>query len=230
MTKPNTNTTNLHPKIAVTVRDDVDIETVQSLKVDILELRVDQFSNLNIDHIIFTIKAWRDAGIFLLLTVRNSAIEGGEDNCVSDEKKLEIFQEATSLVEAVDIELTSPIKSKVIALAKQNKKLIIVSSHNFVETPTKAALNVILHKSFEYKADIVKIAAQANSFHDVITLIHFTLEHKNKKIITIALGSIGSISRLVFPLLGSLWTYSYIDKPSAPGQIPIEKIQKHLHT
>ena len=77
-------------------------------------------------------------------------------------------------------------------------------------------------------ANIVKIAARANKTEDIIRLIKFTYENKNKNLITVSLGAMGSISRLIFPKFGSLITYSYITKPSGTGQIPLEKLQEHL--
>ena len=60
--------------------------------------------------------------------------------------------------------------------------------------------------------------------------MRFTIDNKSKNIITISLGDIGSISRLVFPALGSLITYAYLNKPSGPGQRPLDELCEHLRT
>lgn len=215
------------PKIAVAIKGEVTNKTIKSLHVDVLELRVDQFADLNIEYIEDNIREWKDSGPALILTVRNSESEGGKSD-ISDDKKLEIFQAVTPLVDAIDIELRSPIISEVIDFAKKNKKLVIVSSHNFNDTPEAAILEGVLQEALKKGADIVKIAAQANSIEDVNQLMMFTLKHKDDNVITMSLGSIGSISRLTFPSVGSLLTYSYVGQPSAPGQIPLERLQQDL--
>ncbi len=215
------------PKIAVAIKDEVTNETIKSLHVDVLELRVDQFADLDIEYIANNIRERKDNGPALILTVRNTESEGGKSD-ISDDKKLEIFQAVTPLVDAIDIELRSPIISEVIDFAKKNKKLVIVSSHNFTDTPEAAILEDVLQEALKKGADIVKIAAQANSIEDVNQLMMFTMRHKEDNVITMSLGNIGSISRLTFPSVGSLLTYSYIGQPSAPGQIPLERLQKDL--
>ena len=215
------------PKIAVAIKDKVTKETIKSLHVDVLELRVDQFADLDIEYIVNDIRERKDIGPALILTVRNAESEGGKSD-ISDDKKLEIFQAVTPLVDAIDIELSSPIISKIIDLAKKNKKLVIVSSHNLTDTPEDAILEGVLQDAVKKGADIVKVATQANSIEDVNQLMMFTLKHKDDNVITMSLGNIGSISRLTFPSVGSLLTYSYIGQPSASGQVPLERLQQDL--
>ena len=215
------------PKIAVAIKDEVTNETIKSLHVDVLELRVDQYANLDIEYIVNNVRERKDSGPALILTVRNTESEGGKSG-ISDDKKLEIFQAVTPLVDAIDIELSSPIVSEVIDLAKKNNKLVIVSSHNFTNTPEVSVLEDVLKDAIKKGADIVKVATQANSIEDVNQLMMFTLKHKDSNVITMSLGSVGSISRLTFPSVGSLLTYSYIGQPLAPGQIPLERLQKDL--
>ncbi|MCK5493313.1 MAG: type I 3-dehydroquinate dehydratase, partial [Candidatus Omnitrophica bacterium] len=150
------------PKIAVAIKDKVTKETIKSLHVDVLELRVDQFADLDIEYIVNDIRERKDIGPALILTVRNAESEGGKSN-ISDDKKLKIFQAVIPLVDAIDIELRSPIISKVIDLAKKNKKLVIVSSHNLTDTPETAILEGVLQEAVKKGADIVKVATQANS-------------------------------------------------------------------
>ena len=214
------------PTIVAAVSDRENVRSLKSYNIDILELRVDQFDSLAPLHIRDTVKSRRKIGPPLILTVRNKN-EGGEKN-IRDEQRLKIFKENISFVDAVDIELKSTIVSKVIKLAKKNKKAVIVSWHNFKLTPTNKILKDILGKAKKIGADIVKIAAKANKTEDFIRLIEFTRNNRNKNIITISLGNIGSMSRLLFPMLGSLMTYTYVDRPSGPGQVPLKILQKHL--
>lgn len=215
------------PKVAVVITDQAAKETIPSLHADALELRVDMFSDRGTASVVNHIREWKDAGPALILTVRNAASEGGAAG-ISDGEKLAVFRAAAPFVDAVDIELKSPVVSEVIALARKNGKAVIVSSHDFTGTPADAVLEGIFLESVQKGADIVKIAAQADSMEDVSRLMLFTLQHRDDNVITMSLGEIGAISRLAFPAAGSLLTYSYAGRPSAPGQIPLERLQRDL--
>ncbi|MCK5580087.1 MAG: type I 3-dehydroquinate dehydratase [Candidatus Omnitrophica bacterium] len=215
------------PRVAVVITDKETNEALQPLHVDVLEIRVDQFENLEIDYIKANISARRETGISLILTVRNDRLEGGTAD-ISDEKKLEIFQNAISLVDAVDVELKSPVVSDVVELAKKNQKIVIVSSHDFENTPDEIALENIFKEAVKKGADIVKMATKANTADDVNRLMAFTLKHKEDNVITMSVGPIGSISRLSFFGVGSLLTYSYVTQPSAPGQVSLAMLQDDL--
>ncbi len=214
------------PRIAVAVTDTEDVKAINSCYVALLEIRIDQFKKLNPDYIRNIILNRKKAGLPLILTVRSKE-EGGQKN-ISAPSKLNIFRENISLVDAVDIELKSPVLSEVVRLAKKNKKTVIISWHNFISTPNVQFLNNILVKAKKNGADIVKIAAKANKSEDIVRLAKWTSANKNKNLITISLGALGGMSRLIFPKFGSLITYSYITKPSGTRQIPLEKLQEHL--
>ena len=214
------------PRIAVSVNDTADNRLVKSFNVDILEVRVDQFKILDPEYVNGVIAVLRKIGIPLILTVR-SYEEGGEKN-IPDELKLRIFQRAISSIDAVDIELKSPIISEVVKIAKKNKKLIIVSWHNFKLTPDDKSLKNILNDAKRKGAQLVKIAVKAGRADDVNRLMKFTIENRASNLITISLGQAGSISRLIFPMAGSLITYAYVTKPSGPGQIPLKELRGHL--
>ena len=115
-----------------------------------------------------------------------------------------------------------------IKLARKYRKTVIVSSHNFQKTPGSSILEKTLKASLKKGADIVKIAAKANSLSDVKRLMEFTAKHRKQNIITMSLGDVGSISRLIFPGAGSLLTYGYLTKPFGPGQLPVDVLCKLL--
>ncbi|MBI5554659.1 MAG: type I 3-dehydroquinate dehydratase [Elusimicrobia bacterium] len=212
------------PKIAMAITDKEDNKQIKFLNVDILEIRVDQFDNLDPQSIRKSIILRKKTGLPLILTIRSKE-EGGQKEIPND-LKLKIFKNNISSIDAIDIELKSPLLAKIVELAKINRKIIIVSWHDFSRTPKSNILEEILNKALKSGGQIIKIAAKANNAEDFIRLLDFTLKNKNNHLITISLGEIGCISRLIFPKLGSLLTYSYINKPSGPGQIPLEKLQE----
>jgi len=214
-------------RIALVITDRETNTQIKSLGVALLELRVDLFKKQDLDYIISQIKNRRLLKIPLLLTVRNQKKEGAVKE-FSDDRKKQIIETCLPLVNLIDIELSSPLLKQTIVLARQLKKKVIVSSHYLQGMPHH--LESIFKKSLSTRADIVKIAGKALSFDDVLTMLQFTHRHRKHPLITMCLGPQGSISRLILPAAGSLYTYTFIHKPSAAGQIDLKTLQSHLKT
>ena len=215
------------PHIVVAITDQETNDSITCLHIDAIEIRIDKFNNFDADYIKNNIERRKKTKIPIILTIRNLKSEGGDEK-ISDDLKLKIFQSGISMVDALDVELSFPLLSDVVRLAKKYKKTIIVSTHNFKSTPNSVDLEKFFKNAKKKGADIVKIAAHANSIDDMNRLLQFTLKHKNDSIITMSLGNLGSISRLLFPLAGSLLTYSCILAPCAPGQLPAKLLADHL--
>ncbi len=197
-------------------------------KIDLFELRIDTFKTQEVAYITEIIHSLKRVyGKPLLATVRSKA-EGGAIE-IEDDRRYEIYKEVLTLVDAVDVELiSSDLLKRVSLLCKERNKLLIGSYHNYDGTPIEGQLEKLVSDGKEIGADIVKIAVTANSKEDLSRLISFTIKNREKGIITISQGSIGTISRIVTPILGSLMTYGYIDTPSAKGQLSAFEIVEHL--
>ncbi|MBI4745462.1 MAG: type I 3-dehydroquinate dehydratase [Deltaproteobacteria bacterium] len=196
--------------------------------IDLFELRIDTFKTQEVAHISEIIHSLKGVyGKPLLATVRSKAEGGGVE--IDDDKRYEIYKEVLPLVDALDVELSSAgLLKRVLPLCREKKKVLIASYHNHDETPIERHLEKLVSEGKEIGADIVKIAVTANSKEDLSRLISFTIKNRDKGIITISQGRIGTISRIVTPILGSLMTYGYIDMPSAKGQLSAFEISKYL--
>lgn len=219
-------------KIALVITDQETNAQIKSLGVGLLELRADLFKKLEPAYVVDQIKKRKLLRIPLLLTLRNQKNEGAVKT-FSDELKLQIITEALPLVDMIDIELSSPLLKKVLVLARPLKKKVIVSSHYLKSMPHN--LENIFKKSLSTRADIVKIAAKAKDVDDVITMINFTHRHggaghrhRETPLITMCLGPVGAISRLILPAAGSLYTYTFLNKPTASGQVDVMTLKSHL--
>jgi len=218
--------------LVLVITDQESNAQIKSLGVALLEIRTDLFKKLDPSYIVDQIKHRKLLKTPLLLTVRNQKQEGAIKN-FSDDQKWQIITTALPLVDMVDIELSSPLLKQTIVLARRLKKKVIVSSHYFKAMPTN--LETVFKKSLSTRADIVKIAAKASGFDDVLTMLNFTRRHSGAghrqhkhPLITMCLGPQGAISRLILPAAGSLYTYTFLNKPSAPGQIDIATLKSHL--
>jgi 3-dehydroquinate dehydratase-1 len=192
--------------------------------VDILEVRVDLFDNVTPSEVVSEVKVLKRHEMPLIGTIRSRA-EGGKAN-LNDAQRENLYKHITPLVHAIDIDLSASILKPVVAVARRNKNTVILSHHDFKKTPSDAALAEIVKKANALDADIIKVAVHANDEGDVSRLLAFTLAHRGKNLVTISLGSIGSISRLLFPLAGSVMTYTSVT-PS-DGQIPAGRLIEDL--
>lgn len=193
--------------------------------VDILEIRVDQFDRIEPEYVLSEVKTIKKHNLPLIGTIRAKG-EGGKAR-ISDSMRIALYQKIAPWVEAVDVELISgSTLGEVRSIASKSKNVLIVSHHNFSKTPDERELKEIAQKALSSGADIIKIAAFAQNENDVIRLFEFTSRNKDKKLVTIAMGAKGSISRLMFPLAGSLMTYTSV-APSG-GQIPLGELIQDL--
>jgi 3-dehydroquinate dehydratase I len=130
----------------------------------------------------------------------------------------------------VDIEVDAPdaYKREIAAKAKAGKCLLIVSYHNYEKTPVRAELDQIVKWCFESGADIAKIACKANSQKDNARLLG--LLDNEKKMIVVGMGEDGRLTRIVAPLLGSMFTFAAATKgkETAPGQMEKETLEKAM--
>lgn len=212
----------MKPRIILVVTDKETNAQIKPLRVDVLELRVDLFRKRDLNYIQSQILNRRKLRIPLLLTVRNQKQEGATKDWSVQEKR-QILQVALPLVDMVDIELSSPLLRETLTKARHLNKIIIVSMHDFKQTPLH--MENIFKKALSTRADIIKIATKANSIEDVFRMITFTRTHHRHPLITLSIGPIGSISRLILPAAGSLFTYTFLNKPTAPGQIDVKTLQ-----
>ncbi len=215
-------------KIAVVLSDNGDLIDKSLIEgTDIAELRIDQFKDITLGNIVDVIGKVKRLSLPVIGTIRPKK-EGGRRN-ISSSKRLKLFKKISPLVDAVDIELSSrKILSKVISLAKSGRKAVIVSYHNFTKTPPLSFLTRKIISAKKKGADIVKISTRVNSQEDFLRLLRLTIDKKEDNLIVIAMGRKGISSRVFFPLIGSLLTYAYVDKPSAPGQVSLPEMNRIL--
>ncbi len=209
---------NQSSKVAVSLKDGVSPRAIAAMRragVDLVELRVDLFRSHDLERIVSEISRYKRFP--RLVTVR-SAREGGLWKG-SDAARIALYEALLPHADAVDVELSSTkVLAAIAPVAKKAKKTLVVSFHDFSRTPPPAVLLGIVTRARRAGADVVKIAAYARKAADVRALGAFTAAHARKNLITIAMGKEGAVSRILFPVLGSLVTFSSDGAPTAPGQ------------
>lgn len=209
------------PLVAVSF-DDTDAELraheAQAAGVDVAELRVDRYARTDTAHVLAQVDAFK--ALPVLATIR-SPLEGGDWKGTEDER-LDLFRALAPRVQAVDIELSSrEILSGVIEAARAHDTVAIVSYHNFEFTPATEELQAVIDEASIAGADVVKVSTMVESEDDVRRLAALLLRAgaDGTRLIVIAMGATGAVSRVFFPALGSRITYSFFGASSAPGQL-----------
>ncbi|KAF2307080.1 hypothetical protein GH714_024735 [Hevea brasiliensis] len=106
-----------------------------------------------------------------------------------------------------------------ISRSKPDNFKVIVSSHNFHNTPSAEAIASLVARIQATGADIVKIATTALDITDCARIFQIMV-HSQVPIIGIAMGERGLISRLLSPKFGGFLSYGALEAGaiSAPGQ------------
>jgi 3-dehydroquinate dehydratase-1 len=206
------------PRVAAVVDSIVPMQDLIDLKkkgVDLFEVRVDLIDK-TLDCIVKCLDDLKKTvGLPVIGTVR--------ENEHTKKDRAGIYSAIMPHVDCIDIELGAPIASMVQAQAKATGKTAIVSEHDFEKTPDGKELRTIVDRAAAQGADIVKIAATAKNEEDAWRLLRFAKSCK-VPIVAFAMGEAGTFSRIKACEYGSLFTYGYITKPVAPGQMSAEEL------
>lgn len=222
------------PRVAVGFSDadlHQHLSVARELGVDVAEVRIDQFSSRDEVHVVDKLRAF--SGMPTIATIR-AGDEGGEWR-EPEEARIALFRSIIAHVDAVDLELRH--QGTIGALRDDlatNGKTLIVSHHDYAGTPTYDRLVSVVTSAKDTGANIVKIATMVKSDHDIRVLARVLIEHGDKDLIVIGMGAMGSITRLLFPSLGSLLTFAFCstEQRTAPGQLPFSRmfsLLRHLY-
>jgi 3-dehydroquinate dehydratase type I len=191
---------------------------------DFLELRIDAFASEPEQ----LLRAAPKLPLPLIVTVRHR-LEGAALP-LPDEKRRELFEQFLPHAALVDIELRSAKKlASVLDAAHRRGARVILSHHNFNNTPTLPRLRELAARARSAGADIFKIAAVASRPRDLATLLDFlTREKPPLPLSVMAMGRFGKISRLLFAETGSVLNYGFLDKAKVSGQWPAKLLKTRL--
>lgn len=214
-------------------------EELRSVKLDVVEWRVDFYEDaLNIGNVLETLKQLNMAlgDIPILFTFRTKK-EGGEKHI-----DLGAYQALNTAVawsgnaDIVDVEIFSGdkvVKATIDAIHAAGKS-VVASSHDFDKTPSQTDLIYRMRKMQDMNADICKVAVMPRNKADVVTLLAATEEmyrcFADRPIMTMSMAPMGVLSRLCGEVFGSCMTFGAVGQVSAPGQIPVEKLNATLDT
>jgi len=145
--------------------------------------------------------------------------EGGEKNRISI---IKLIAEYNPFL--LDVELNTLSKNKNLRRYLKNTGTdILVSWHNFKQTPSNSALKKKLTQMKKISNNI-KIVTMAKSVNDATRVLSL-YKNNNTKLIAFSMGNYGRISRILCLFLGSPYTYASLVKPIAPGQFSVDEVK-----
>jgi 3-dehydroquinate dehydratase I len=129
----------------------------------------------------------------------------------------------------VELEAGENFRRGIILRAKERGCKVIISHHDYSETPSAAMLESIALACIAKGADIAKIACAANSMQDSARLLGLLgKEGVQGRLVVVGMGEAGKITRVAAPLLGSPFTFASLTKgeKTADGQIDAKTLKK----
>ena len=217
-------------------RDDIleELEVNMQKKPDLIEWRADYFTSIGSlgDVIEMAGLIKRMVGNTpVIFTIRSQA-EGGQVTGLSIldavERNIRICKETD--IDYVDCELSVPFEQiiRLRGTADEYGAKLIMSYHNFAQTPTQDFLVGKVEEAVALRADVAKLAVMPKKPDDVLTLLQATLEAKRRfgiPLITMSMGGLGSLTRMFGGVFGSSVTFAVGNSSSAPGQVPVEDLR-----
>lgn len=200
------------------------IKKAFDLGSDYVEIRLDYFKKIDMKIFKKIIKPFINKCI---LTYR---INNGKSIKKIEEKRF-FIEELLELKPAfIDIEEKYYKRMlDIIDRIKNENIQLIISWHNFNETPSINRLIKILERMKVY-GNLYKIVTTAKSINDnykILNLYDYLNSNEKNKLIAFCMGEKGLISRILCVFAGAPFTYaSLFNQKTAPGQLSIIEMRK----
>lgn len=157
--------------------------------------------------------------------------QDGKGRSWTDAERMKALQQAIdSGANYVDIEIESAVsyRKKLTAYAKTRGCQVIISYHNFENTPSAKVLLNLIEDALNMEADLVKLISTSLSEADnavILSLYHQKMIPANR-LIAFGMSAVGSPTRWQCLQKGAPFTYASVAKgyESAPGQLSAQSI------
>jgi len=204
---------------------------------DVLEWRVDFFEAIGNTAAVIAgaLAIKRGAGNIPVLFTRRSTLEGGEKIAISEAQVIAMYAAVceSKCIDLIDYEQANDMAhiGQVRDAAKTNGVQLVLSFHNFSCTPEPGAIAAKFLRAEQLGADVAKVAVMPQDLDDVLTLLATTRAASKTlhiPLISMAMGPLGAVTRLVGGVFGSSLTFAVGAAASAPGQVPIDDLRAVL--
>lgn len=219
-----------HPRICVSIgRTNIDdalaIADSVSSQADVLEIRLDYLQTPVVSSFMNTLNT-------PLLFTNRPDWEGGEFKGGEEQRMGPLLEAVAENSAYVDLELLASFDShqRMRMALQESKTKLIVSWHNFKDTPSREELVGRMALMQDKGADIGKIITTAHSHQDVLRVLQLqdVAEQLGFPLIAFCMGRPGVISRIATCDLGGYMTYCAVSKEeaTAPGQLSVGTLRE----
>lgn len=212
-----------------------EVQQVVALEPDIIEWRVDYFDKVaDAEYVKETLTEMGPMlnNIPIIFTFRH-VCEGGAKEYPQDVRLATIKAALeTGYADIIDIEACNEVEfiDAVKEATHAAGSKLILSAHNFQETPSEEEIYETLKREAALGADLPKLAVMPKDFNDVLTLMRATYRARTEAVdlplITMSMGETGKISRIIGDMYGSDMSFVVGKKASAPGQVPVAVVRQ----
>jgi 3-dehydroquinate dehydratase-1 len=198
---------------------------------DFLEIRFDFLEQADFSSAIKITDLVKSRSVFTLRPLKqHGEFRGNEIDRIELLKKL--YDVHPMLL---DVEYDTIINNTSLNNYLQNKSNVLISWHNFFNTPSDEYLEKKINDMKKFSNNI-KLVTMAKNVTDSFRLLNLYEKFKDSNLITFAMGDYGIISRILCTIYGkSPFTYASLEKPIASGQLSViemrriyERINQHF--
>lgn len=208
------------PRICAVIvsNDPEEIKRVEPL-VELYEVRIDLVGDSWPELVKQLEKPW--------IACNRSAEEGGSWGGDESKRREELLSAIELGASIVDIELVTGNLKEMVRLVKERAKCLL-SFHDLKGTPPLDRMREIVQKELEAGADICKVVTTARGFEDNLAVLQLISDFPQARVVSFAMGPLGSASRILCPLVGGDFIYASAGEgsESAPGQITVRDLSK----
>lgn len=204
-------------------------DKARELAPDLVEWRADSYSDQAAEAFVEAAKTLRSGvrDIPVIFTLRIKS-EGGAR--LLDQRLRSRCIDAvlnSGHIDIVDLELSNgrEFLTPLIDAAHRHNVSVVLSFHNFEQTPPYDELLGAIRALVEAGADVAKIACMPQTSQDALRMLQVTAAAREAfpdvPLCTMSMGKLGSITRTAGFLFGSDMAFAVGQEVSAPGQIPL---------
>jgi len=191
---------------------------------DLFELRLDVINN-DLDEVQRRIGKLAAP---LIITARDPA-EGGR-NALKHRQRAALLMRFLPMPAYVELELRPlPHMSMVLKEARQLQVGVILSAHDFDETPSGSRLEQLARAAENHRADIFKVATRTDTRAQLARLVDFF--DQSRRIVPISamgIGKHGRAARIAFLRRGSALNYAHLSNAAVAGQFSLVELRRQM--
>jgi len=214
-----------------TIKLNNQIKKAFEMGADYVEIRFDFVKLVDLDKAIEVARKVKKKAVFTLRSpYEEGRFEGDLTDRVNSLKKLAAVNPMLLDVELDTIKRCNiNEKTNLMDYFKKQENRLLVSWHNFKNTPSNKKLNTVLEEIRTY-SNYAKLVTTANDIEDSLRILDLYKNTHGLILIAFAMGEWGIISRIFSTLLkrtaSAPFTYAALEKRIAPGQVTLKQMKR----